>query len=579
MTSKQWNKFMKMKNGNQQFRVVHINKGKSYISNYIASLEDFLATTCPSICSINEANIEENSNLHTKGIADYKCEISKPPASNKFARACLFVKDNVNYKRRPELEPSGLACVIIEVKFNKFSFIVIGYYRQWAVPGEPYSDSPASQILRFNKFTKLINKIGGNNKILVASDTNLDMHDFSITAAPHLVEMRDSFHDLLVTQNFAIHNEEPTFFRKGSRPSFIDHLWSNMAHHISNVVTDHHPLSYDHKFIALTVGTSGDSPLPRFIQIRDWKGMSQINLKIAVESNENLHKIFHSEDPDFIAETIQSELNNIVEMLAPSKVVPVKKNWTPYVNSELRAKIKFNNTLLTRAINLGDPGDWSAFRANRLRINKNLELARAEYITKNLHKGSTQWKTLKMETGKNSFVTPKSIIYNGNVERRPRYIAEIANNHYINKIYNIRKDLEKEKTDPMTFTKALIPRNPEELRIPMVSISQVRHLIGKLKSSGSTGYDNLSSKTLKKLADLISPHIMHMINTILRTSTFPQCFKVTKIIPILKPGKPADQIDSYRPINCLPSLEKLTEGWILQAVNEWMERCKGFSQL
>ena len=65
-----------------------------------------------------------------------------------------------------------------------------------------------------------------------------------------------------------------------------------------------------------------------------------------------------------------------------------------------------------------------------------------------------------------------------------------------------------------------------------------------------------------------------MINSILRTSIFPQCFKVTKIIPILKSGKPTDKVDSYWPVNCLPTLEKLIEGHILKATNAWIEKCQ-----
>ena len=30
-------------------------------------------------------------------------------------------------------------------------------------------------------------------------------------------------------------------------------------------------------------------------------------------------------------------------------------------------------------------------------------------------------------------------------------------------------------------------------------------------------------------------------------------------------------IESYRPINCLPTLEKLVEGWMLQAINSWAQ--------
>ena len=62
-----------------------------------------------------------------------------------------------------------------------------------------------------------------------------------------------------------------------------------------------------------------------------------------------------------------------------------------------------------------------------------------------------------------------------------------------------------------------------------------------------------------------------MINSIILTSTFPSCFKVTRIIPILKPGKSPHEIDSFCPINCLTSLEKLVESWLCRTVTEWAE--------
>merc|ERR1711867_72441 len=123
----------------------------------------------------------------------------------------------------------------------------------------------------------------------------------------------------------------------------------------------------------------------------------------------------------------------------------------------------------------------------------------------------------------------------------------------------------------MSILQLVMPRGSVELEIPLITLAQTRHLIRTIKASGSTGYDDLSSKTIKKIGDLIAPQIMHMVNTIIRTAVFPQCFKVTKIIPILKAGKPADLIDSYRPVNCLPTLEKLTESWLLRAITGWTE--------
>jgi len=45
----------------------------------------------------------------------------------------------------------------------------------------------------------------------------------------------------------------------------------------------------------------------------------------------------------------------------------------------------------------------------------------------------------------------------------------------------------------------------------------------------------------------------------LRIGYFPGQWKVSQIIPILKPGKPAEEVTSYTPISLLPILSKLFE--------------------
>jgi hypothetical protein len=45
----------------------------------------------------------------------------------------------------------------------------------------------------------------------------------------------------------------------------------------------------------------------------------------------------------------------------------------------------------------------------------------------------------------------------------------------------------------------------------------------------------------------------------LRIGYFPGQWKVSQIIPILKPGKPAEEVMSYRPISLLPILSRLFE--------------------
>ena len=80
-----------------------------------------------------------------------------------------------------------------------------------------------------------------------------------------------------------------------------------------------------------------------------------------------------------------------------------------------------------------------------------------------------------------------------------------------------------------------------------------------MKSSNSTGHDLSSIKIYKLINSRISPHIAHLINCIIKTGVYPKILKISRITPIKKPDKPQHDIDSYRPINNLATLEKIIE--------------------
>ena len=85
------------------------------------------------------------------------------------------------------------------------------------------------------------------------------------------------------------------------------------------------------------------------------------------------------------------------------------------------------------------------------------------------------------------------------------------------------------------------------------------------------GHDDITFKIIKKLADEIAPHLCHLINSILYTETFPDIYKISRILPISKPGLPTDNIALYRPINNLPAVEKFIETYFLIHINKHLE--------
>ena len=68
---------------------------------------------------------------------------------------------------------------------------------------------------------------------------------------------------------------------------------------------------------------------------------------------------------------------------------------------------------------------------------------------------------------------------------------------------------------------------------------------------------------LRKTVDIMAPLITHLITHIILSETFPAKFKIAKITPKHKAGKPIYDIRSYRPLNNLCTIEKVVEEYII----------------
>ena len=96
---------------------------------------------------------------------------------------------------------------------------------------------------------------------------------------------------------------------------------------------------------------------------------------------------------------------------------------------------------------------------------------------------------------------------------------------------------------------------PNKLKITTVNRVKVKEIILKLSNSTSTGLDKIPMKLLKDGIDVLDVHIMRIVNLSIITSTFPNKWKIGKIIPLYK-GEDYDSDDkaSYRPVCLLSSV-------------------------
>jgi hypothetical protein len=98
------------------------------------------------------------------------------------------------------------------------------------------------------------------------------------------------------------------------------------------------------------------------------------------------------------------------------------------------------------------------------------------------------------------------------------------------------------------------------------SVTEDRSAIKQLSSRKASGYGLITGRILNELPDVGMRAITLIFNSIVRTGYFLGQWKVSQIIRILKPGKPADEVMSYRPINLLPIFSKLYEKLFLTRI-------------
>ncbi|VVC42957.1 Reverse transcriptase domain, partial [Cinara cedri] len=92
-----------------------------------------------------------------------------------------------------------------------------------------------------------------------------------------------------------------------------------------------------------------------------------------------------------------------------------------------------------------------------------------------------------------------------------------------------------------------------------------------LNPKKAPGYDEISPKILKELPKKAIIHLTHIYNAILRMEYIPEQWKRAQVIMLLKPGKPPEDVTSYRPISLLPSLSKLLEKLLLKRLKPIIE--------
>ena len=258
------------------------------------------------ICLLQEVEIENDYPIQLLTSRNFKIEVEK---NTKKARSAIAIRDNIEYKRRLDLEEIDSGLVVIDINSTR-NYRIINLYRQFAPRNNLTQTEHFSLQLR--NIELLLQNLNGR-KIIIAGDFNLDdlkRYSHSYTNKNLFEILNSTFDDLNLYQLV----EFPTWQRivnNVKKESILDHIYVQDPTIIENI-THKIPLIGDHKLIMFEIVFMPEKITPTLK--RNWHHYSK-NKLLNLLSNTDLN--FEADQVQAYWNKFEQTINPIVDKLAP----------------------------------------------------------------------------------------------------------------------------------------------------------------------------------------------------------------------------------------------------------------------
>ena len=570
MTNKQRNRIVKAVNGNRDskgIRLAHWNAGSAHLHNKMNQLELAVADHQPHILGVSEANFKQVHDLQDVQIADYELFFSKTLENNNLSisRIACYKHNSLVWDIRPDLMCDSFSSIWMEIGLpRKRKFLVCQLYREWQYLGQPDSVSlgiPA-QLERWLTFLDQWERaLGTGKEVIVMGDCNLDFLKFD--DAGQLQPLVD-----LVLENIYPHGVQqlvqvPTRSWPGQQDSCVDHIYTNTPDKISNAQAFVRGSS-DHKLILATKLSKSIKQNIRYCKKRSYKKFNE-DAFLREVGKISWWEVYACEDVDIAVDIFTRRLTDILDKMAPVKKFQIRTKYAAWLSESTKTKIIDRDRAQEAAILSGSVEDWSSYKRLRNDLTKVLhsekmswQQAKLQACEENLDSGKL-WKNILGWLNWCSTCSPTKLLHNGEMETSPLRMADIQNEYYIHKVRDIRRNMPRQKNDPLITLRRIMNGRTASFSVSTVSPEEVDKIIRTLKNSKSSGIDNLDTYIIKLTREHIVPSICHIVNLSILSKKFPTKWKIAKVIPLYKGKGSKFDPKNFRPVAILPILSKVLE--------------------
>ena len=571
-----------------KMNLLHWNKGSARLENKVEELEDLFQQYKPDILGLSEANLypdTDTNKIQFENYSLYTCPTLNNPEL-RVSRVVVYVHNSLIVKSRPDLEDSGLSSIWLELghKGSK-KILVCNIYREWQYmhQQDKSSLSNASQLLRWERFIESWKRaLEEDKEVIVMGDINIDSLSWGlddIVSSDRAYRQKELI-NLLFEQIFPLgvsqHVQVPTLTSnhgQSNEKACLDHVYTNNPEKLSNVVA-HFNGGSDHKVIQVIRYTKKQVRKQRYIRKRSYKHFDSQKFENDIR-NTQWFDVYTTNDVNTAVELFTLKFNNVLDNHAPIKTIQLHKNYAPWLNEQTKKIMRQRDSAQKIAATTNHPDDRRQYRHLRNAATAQLKKAKADWEANKVDEKVTDnpkdmWTNLKSIMGWKTNGTPTQLIDNGNVVNSPKELASTMNNYFIDKIKKLEANLPPPTGDPLEHLKKVMEGRQCEFSLKQVHPLEVEEIVKNLKNSSSTGMDEICTSVIKLALPYILPAITHIINLSIETLTFPESWKLAKIIPLFKKEDPLLP-KNYRPVALLSVLSKVLERVVFRQVTRYLE--------
>ena len=357
---------------------------------------------------------------------------------------------------------------------------------------------------------------------------------------------------------------KPTRITKDTK-TLIDIIVTTDTTKVANQIVICNSIS-DHDVIGIIRKLHVNKYKPRMVALRDFSKYDVNEYKEDLRNTPwETSFIFH--DFNSAWDHFKSLLLSVIDKHAPITQKKVRGKDAPWMNKDIKSKIRERDYLLKQARRTGTELVWSNYKRMRNEVTKLIRSAKANHcrdsFRNHIDNPKSFWNQLKRAFPmKNKDQSIASLKVDNNVTTDKKEIANQFCSFFTKVGLSLIKNINRLSTTTWTVfpNVSSLPLNPMDcvFKFQNVYVKDTLTTLKQIKPSKAAGIDNISGRFINDGAEKLSAPLSFLVNVSFRTGIFPSLQKVGKVTPLHKSGDKS-RSDNYRPISVLNVLSKVVE--------------------